>query len=77
MRPGLNERSNNKLVYIFYSPDDFYSVSTRRGLARRPRGPRAPLNSRATLATQHRRYSLSEIIGGRMRLGANRRRRRK
>lgn len=57
VRPGLDERSNYKLVYIFYSPHDF-SVTTRRGLARRPRGPRAPLNSRATLGT-HRWYGLS------------------
>lgn len=30
MRPGLNERSKNKLVYIFYYLHDFYSESTLR-----------------------------------------------
>lgn len=54
VRPGTNEHSNNKLVYIFYSRDNsFDSMPPRsclrnpaRGdLARRPRGTRASRNS--------------------------------
>lgn len=62
MRPGLNEHSNNKLVYIFYSLRDFYSDSTLPTATRprsRPRGPRAPLNR---LRRQDRGILLS-IIG--------------